>query len=329
MSESEETNTKTPQIFLKLSSPKHAPASHFMPSPREKRGGGAFRLQWLREEARAHDVGDMGRALRRIASGPNVVPWAAGNLLPALGMSRWRVRVDVSHDDEGDMLIGVCDAVGRNAWGLCLRSGKLNRVHRFAAHEAAQKRLKGLQALVVPPPPVPAPSPAPTPAAPLPGADDPRGPAGLNWMRVDWNTKPAEGKKPLTSPGLSKALASGKHTFTPSEILALNIDGLAWDSFIEAGGVRYRPAVPWPDGDLTQVLKDASGEPADLRGRATGREIEVVVNHDEGTLSFAIDGGPGMLALSGVARFPEGAELRPWALLLQPQDRVSFVRPYM
>ena len=152
MSESEETNTKTPQIFLKLSSPKHAPASHFMPSPREKRGGGAFRLQWLREEARAHDVGDMGRALRRIASGPNVVPWAAGNLLPALGMSRWRVRVDVSHDDEGDMLIGVCDAVGRNAWGLCLRSGKLNRVHRFAAHEAAQKRLKGLQALVVPSP---------------------------------------------------------------------------------------------------------------------------------------------------------------------------------
>ena len=97
-------------------------------------------------------------------------------------------------------------------------------------------------------------------------------------------------------------------------------------SFIEAGGVRYKPAVPWPDGDLTQVLKDSGGEPTDLRGKATGREVEVLVNHDEGTLSYRIDGGPEMLALSG---FPEAAELRPWARLLQPHDRVSFVRPYM
>lgn len=89
--------------------------------------------------------------------------------------------------------------------------------------------------------------------------------------------------------------------------------------------MRYAPAAPWPNGDLTQVLKDEAGLPANLRGSATGCRIEVIVDHVAGTLSFGIDGAPPVMALDG---FPEGAELRPWAQCLVPNDRVSFVRAY-
>ena len=90
-------------------------------------------------------------------------------------------------------------------------------------------------------------------------------------------------------------------------------------------GMRYASAAPWPNGDLTQVLKDEAGLPANLRGSATGCRIEVIVDHVAGTLSFGIDGAPPVMALDG---FPEGAELRPWAQCLVPNDRVSFVRAY-
>ncbi|EOD29086.1 hypothetical protein EMIHUDRAFT_113875 [Emiliania huxleyi CCMP1516] len=53
--------------------------------------------------------------------------------------------------------------------------------------------------------------------------------------------------------------------------------------------VLPNPSLPpgFPDGQLTQVMKDEAGQPTDLRDRATGAVIEVLVDHDAGGRSTA------------------------------------------
>ena len=53
--------------------------------------------------------------------------------LPTVGTSSWRVRVDESGGNAGDLLIGVCDEARRRAWGLRLCNGRLYRFHRRGA----------------------------------------------------------------------------------------------------------------------------------------------------------------------------------------------------
>lgn len=80
------------------------------------------------------------------------------------------------------------------------------------------------------------------------------------------------------------------------------------------------PPAGFPDGDGTQVSHN-------LQGQTFGAEIEVIVDHDAGTLSFQINDGPPILALSG---FPQGAALRPHAsLFFSTLDKVTFVRGYL
>ena len=53
------------------------------------------------------------------------------------------------------------------------------------------------------------------------------------------------------------------------------------------------PPAGYPDGHLKHVLVDElTGEPTTLEGRANGAIIEVTVDHDEGKLSFRLNGGP-------------------------------------
>ena len=81
------------------------------------------------------------------------------------------------------------------------------------------------------------------------------------------------------------------------------------------------------DGDKKQVMKKADGQPDNLQRRARGAIIEVRVDHDAGTLSYSINYGPSLLALSG---FPKGEALLPWALLnVAEGDRVSFASAYV
>ena len=91
-----------------------------------------------------------------------------------------------------------------------------------------------------------------------------------------------------------------------------------------------KPAPPpdgYPLGNSKQVLFDAEGEPDCLHlGRATGAIIEVCLDHDKGTLSFSINGGPLQRALDG---FPAGAAMRPCAKLVCKDDAVRFARPYI
>ena len=90
-----------------------------------------------------------------------------------------------------------------------------------------------------------------------------------------------------------------------------------------------QPAPPthgFPDGSLKQVLFDAEGKPGHLRGKANGAIIETCLDHDKGTLSFGINGGPLQRALGG---FPVGAAMRPHAFLPGSGHRVSFTCPYV
>ena len=86
------------------------------------------------------------------------------------------------------------------------------------------------------------------------------------------------------------------------------------------------PPEGWPDGGGTQVMKDEAGRPANLYGRPVGAVIEVLVDHDEGTLSFRVNDGPLCEALKG---FPKNAALRPCVWCVCDGDRIRFVTPYL
>ena len=88
--------------------------------------------------------------------------------------------------------------------------------------------------------------------------------------------------------------------------------------------VAAAPPEGYPDGHLKPVLVDLDGESARLEGRAVGSVIEVVMNHDEGWLSFCLDGGAEGPRLEG---FPlgdgGGTPLRPVLGLRWEEDQVT------
>ena len=94
------------------------------------------------------------------------------------------------------------------------------------------------------------------------------------------------------------------------------------------GSVRFAderaPPANYPNGDNTQVMFNAAGRPANLQGRANGTVIEVIVDHNEGSLAFRVDGKL-TPALRG---FPKGAPLRTWASFNREADRILFKRGY-
>jgi len=93
------------------------------------------------------------------------------------------------------------------------------------------------------------------------------------------------------------------------------------------GRTAAPPPTGFPDGNGKQVLFNAErNRPDNLRGRATGALVEVCLDHDKGTLSFGINGGPLQRALDG---FPVGAAMRPFAKLPIEGDWVRFARPYI
>ena len=57
--------------------------------------------------------------------------------------------------------------------------------------------------------------------------------------------------------------------------------------------VQAGPPAGYPDGHLQSVLVGEDGEtPVRLEGSAIGAVVEVIVDHEEGTLSFKLNGGP-------------------------------------
>lgn len=97
------------------------------------------------------------------------------------------------------------------------------------------------------------------------------------------------------------------------------------------------PPTGWPNGHFAQVMKDAAGKlltsreasdlwRSDLQKHA-GSVLEVAVDHDAGTLSYRVNGGQLLPALSG---FPRGCSLRAWVSLNGGSigDTVSIQRPY-
>ena len=89
----------------------------------------ARQLRWMPDATVGHSISNKYRTLTSVSTGE--YPWAAATLLPTVGQSFWRVRVDVrANEEDGGMLLGVCDQAGNHAWGLDLAEGKLFRASR-------------------------------------------------------------------------------------------------------------------------------------------------------------------------------------------------------
>jgi hypothetical protein len=108
----------------------------------------ARRLTWLGSHTLRHDISPDGRSLTKTHANGHDCAHAAGPLLPTIGRSAWRVRVECCNDD-GDgydinsMFIGVCDASGRSEWGLDLSTGcivHLKRNHKGQIVELGDNR---------------------------------------------------------------------------------------------------------------------------------------------------------------------------------------------
>ena len=136
--------------------------------------------------------------------------------------------------------------------------------------------------------------------------------------------------------------------------LFLNYGTLDRDSLTADGQVsKAQPPEGWPNGDETQVMVNEAGQPANLWHRANGAVIEVVVDHSDGSLAFGVNGAPprrvpnvwprdydfinpeawhppGHVPPAKVPfKLPQGAQLRPWALLGYGNDRLRFVRGFL
>ena len=121
----------------------------------------------------------------------------------------------------------------------------------------------------------------------------------------------------------------------------------AWGLFLYSGRLRRisrdghgkvdfdaSPIEGFPNGNYKQVIKDMDGRPASLRGKATGALVEVLVDHDAGTLTYRINGGPCLVALppqdeaatttKSSQVFPQGAALRPYAACYYAGDCLRF-----
>ena len=130
----------------------------------------------------------------------------------------------------------------------------------------------------------------------------------------------------------------------------------AWGLFLYSGRLRRisrdahgrinfdaTPLEGYPNGNYKQIMMDTSGQPKSLRGQANGSLIEVLVDHDAGTLAYRVDGGarfealppneadtsrrfpPGASSKTDTSRrFPPGAALRPYAACYYLGDCLRF-----
>lgn len=90
----------------------------------------ARRLRWLPAMTAANmDISGDGRTLTQRGG---IGRWAAGSLLPTVGRSSWKVRIDATYRNWGDIGIGVLHAEGRCGWVLGLYQGMLQRWGRGA-----------------------------------------------------------------------------------------------------------------------------------------------------------------------------------------------------
>ena len=88
--------------------------------------------------------------------------------------------------------------------------------------------------------------------------------------------------------------------------------------------VGVPPPEGYPDGHLKPMLFDECGELAQLEGRAAGSVIEVILDHDVGSLYFRLDGGAEGPRLEGFPVGDNGGKLlRPVVGLRWAEDQVT------
>ena len=90
-----------------------------------------LRLQWMPGASISTEISNHGCTIAtNDGASLHVEPWGVGNLLPTAGRSAWSVRVEQSHWNQGDIVIGVCDKDGICGWGVWLFRGRLVRESR-------------------------------------------------------------------------------------------------------------------------------------------------------------------------------------------------------
>merc|ERR1719335_780838 len=76
------------------------------------------RASWVPElTAKQIDISNEGRTLTVVSHDDSIEPWVSGRLLPTVGKSAWKVRVDRSRENDGNGIwVGVCDAEATCSW---------------------------------------------------------------------------------------------------------------------------------------------------------------------------------------------------------------------
>ena len=157
--------------------------------------------------------------------------WAVGQQpLPTTGISKWQVRVVKVHDNN-HMVIGVCDAMLQNAWGIALFNGRL--VHCV------------------------------------------------------------------------RPVIDGRYAVKERR---------------EAGGGQLIPT----EQEGTPIMRPTVAQ--HLQGKGGGTTIEVIIDHDAGTLSFRVNASR---LLPARVSLEKNASLLPWVSIYFARDCVGFVSRYV
>lgn len=117
-------------------------------------------LRWLPEQTVAHVIDAEGRTVTADGDSDGDTfyidddgrrhSWAAGTLLPAVGVTEWSILINECKG--GRMVLGVCDEDGRCGWGIEPYSGLLRRYTRDKDGRT-HLRLSSADASLAPPPP--------------------------------------------------------------------------------------------------------------------------------------------------------------------------------
>ena len=118
----------------------------------------------------------------------------------------------------------------------------------------------------------------------------------------------------------------------------------AWCVWLYNGNLQFESRVPqapengdgfyykWGESTATQLgfpsrhNKHVMAYERWRHDHTTGAVIEVLFDHDAGSLAFSVNGADPCCAQGG---FPKGAALRPWVMVADSHDQLSLVRPYL
>ena len=124
----------SPQALMRLSRTAVQVFKRLQPALSE---ADARRLRWRQDISRGCSVSSSGFTITYLEKARSEGQCA---VLPSRGVSSWVVRIEHTHDNDGCVLVGLCDEPGRNSWAFIPFSGYIFRY------------VDGINLLLCPPP---------------------------------------------------------------------------------------------------------------------------------------------------------------------------------